>query len=56
MRVIALKEEHVYGCGEKASYFNLRGRNFFLHSLRKRLHWRAYDQTTTEKKQRLYDL
>jgi alpha-glucosidase len=30
MRVFALKEEHVYGCGEQASYFNLRGRNFPL--------------------------
>jgi alpha-glucosidase len=27
-RVHASKEEKVYGCGEQASYFNLRGRNF----------------------------
>lgn len=30
MRLYALKEESVYGCGEQASYFNLRGRNFPL--------------------------
>ncbi len=30
MRVFALKDEKVYGCGEQASYFNLRGRNFPL--------------------------
>jgi len=30
MRVYATKEEKVYGCGEQASYFNLRGRNFPL--------------------------
>ncbi|MFW6285193.1 MAG: alpha-glucosidase [Bacillota bacterium] len=30
MRIPAEKEEGVYGCGEQASYFNLRGRNFPL--------------------------
>lgn len=30
MRLPAEKEEAVYGCGEQASYFNLRGRNFPL--------------------------
>ena len=30
MRLDALKEEKVFGCGEQASYFNLRGRNFPL--------------------------
>jgi len=30
MRLYADKEETVYGCGEQASYFNLRGRNFPL--------------------------
>lgn len=30
MRMHATKEEKVYGCGEQASYFNLRGRNFPL--------------------------
>ena len=30
MRLYALKDESVYGCGEQASYFNLRGRNFPL--------------------------
>ncbi len=30
MRLYALEEEKVYGCGIQASYFNLRGRNFPL--------------------------
>ncbi len=30
MRLFAEKEEYIYGCGEQASYFNLRGRNFPL--------------------------
>ena len=30
MRLYALDNEYVYGCGEQASYFNLRGRNFPL--------------------------
>ena len=30
MRIFATKEEKVYGCGEQASYFNLRKRNFPL--------------------------
>jgi alpha-glucosidase len=30
MRIYATAEEKVYGCGEQASYFNLRGRNFPL--------------------------
>ncbi len=30
MRLPAEKEEAVYGCGEQASYFNLRGRNYPL--------------------------
>lgn len=30
MRIYATKDEHVYGCGEQASYFNLRKRNFPL--------------------------
>jgi alpha-glucosidase len=29
-RLFATPEEKVYGCGEQASYFNLRGRNFPL--------------------------
>lgn len=30
MRIFATKEEKVYGCGEQASYFNLRKRNYPL--------------------------
>lgn len=30
MRIHATEEENVYGCGEQASYFNLRSRNFPL--------------------------
>jgi len=30
IRLHATKEEKVYGCGEQASYFNLRGKNFPL--------------------------
>ncbi len=30
MRLNATQDESVYGCGEQASYFNLRGRNFPL--------------------------
>jgi len=30
MRMHATEEEKVYGCGEQASYFNLRGKNFPL--------------------------
>jgi len=30
MRMYATQEEKVFGCGEQASYFNLRGRNFPL--------------------------
>lgn len=30
MRLFAERDEKVYGCGEQASYFNLRGRNFPL--------------------------
>lgn len=30
MRIFATKDEKVYGCGEQASYFNLRTRNFPL--------------------------
>ncbi len=30
IRIAATPEEKVYGCGEQASYFNLRGRNFPL--------------------------
>lgn len=30
MRLYAEQDEKVYGCGEQASYFNLRGRNFPL--------------------------
>ncbi|MBN2604351.1 MAG: alpha-glucosidase, partial [Bacilli bacterium] len=30
VRFYALEDERVYGCGEQASYFNLRGRNFPL--------------------------
>jgi alpha-glucosidase len=30
IRLYATEEEKVYGCGEQASYFNLRGRNFPL--------------------------
>ena len=30
MRLYAHPDEHVYGCGEQASYFNLRNRNFPL--------------------------
>ncbi|MCK7487168.1 MAG: alpha-glucosidase [Bacillus subtilis] len=30
MRLVALPDETVYGCGEQASYFNLRGRDFPL--------------------------
>ena len=30
MRIFADKNESVFGCGEQASYFNLRGRNFPL--------------------------
>jgi len=30
VRLFALEDEYVYGCGEQASYFNLRGRNFPL--------------------------
>lgn len=30
MRLYATEEEKVYGCGEQASYFNLRGNNFPL--------------------------
>lgn len=30
IRIPAIKEEHVYGCGEQLSYFDLRGHNFPL--------------------------
>ena len=30
IRVCSEKEEHVYGCGEQLSYFDLRGRHFPL--------------------------
>ena len=30
LRIPALKEEHVWGCGEQMSYFDLRGRHFPL--------------------------
>ncbi|MBN2267802.1 MAG: alpha-glucosidase [Acholeplasmataceae bacterium] len=30
MRIFATKDEKIYGCGEQASYFNLRKRNFPL--------------------------
>lgn len=30
LRLKAMKEEHIYGCGEQFSYLNLRGKNFPL--------------------------